>query len=45
LSRIEELENLKKRAVSYYTRQYLLLWQVAESQPEATSATMSLLAQ
>lgn len=41
----EELENIRKRALSHHTRQYLLLWQVAESQPEATSPTMNLLAQ
>lgn len=42
---LDQLQNVRERATSYYVRLYRLLLQIAESQPVATSATLNLLAQ
>ncbi len=42
---LDELQNVRERATSYYIRLYRLLLQISESQPVATSATLNLLAQ
>lgn len=39
-----QLDNVREKATTYYSRLYRLLWQITESQPVATSATMELLA-
>ncbi|MBC6477064.1 MAG: hypothetical protein EBE86_026830 [Hormoscilla sp. GUM202] len=41
---LEELDNVRERAIGYSSRLYRLLWQSAVSQPVATAATMNLLA-
>lgn len=41
---LEQLQNVKERADTYYLRFYRLLRQIAESQPLATSAMLDLLA-
>lgn len=41
---LEQLQNVRERATSSYSRLYTLLLRVAESQPTATSATLDLLA-
>lgn len=40
---LEQLQNVRERATSSYSRLYTLLLRVAESQPTATSATLDLL--
>ncbi len=42
---LDELQNVRERATTYYTRLYRLLLQIAESQPVAASATLNLLTQ
>lgn len=42
---LEELQNVRERATSSYSRLYSLLLRIAEAQPTATSATLNLLAQ
>ena len=42
---LDQLQNVRERATSYYIRLYRLLLQIAESQPVATFATLNLLAQ
>lgn len=42
---LEQLQNVRERATSSYSRLYALLLRVAEAQPAATSATLNLLAQ
>lgn len=42
---LEELQNVRERATSSYSRLYTLLLRVAEAQPAATSATLDLLTQ
>ena len=42
---LEELQNVRERATSSYSRLYTLLLRVAEAQPAATSATVDLLTQ
>lgn len=42
---LDELQNIRERATSYYIKIYRLLLQVFESQPITTSATLDLLAQ
>lgn len=42
---LDELQNVGERVTSYYIRLYRLLFQVAESQPVATSAMLNLLAE
>ncbi|MBD2308819.1 hypothetical protein H6G17_25450 [Chroococcidiopsis sp. FACHB-1243] len=42
---LEELQNIRERATSAYTRLYTLLLRVAEAQPTANSATLNLLEQ
>ncbi len=42
---LDELQNVRERATSYYIRFYRLLLQIAESQPVASFATLNLLAQ
>lgn len=44
LVELEQLQNVRERATSSYSRLYTLLLRVAEAQPTATSATLSLLA-
>jgi len=44
LIELEQLQNVRERATSSYSRLYMLLLRVAEAQPTATSATLSLLA-
>lgn len=44
-SDLENLQNVRERATSYYTRLYRLLLQIAESQSTAAFATLDLLAQ
>lgn len=39
------MENVRERARAYYTRLYRLLFQISESQPLASSATINLLEQ
>lgn len=41
---LQQLQNVRERATSSYSRLYTLLLRVAESQPTATSATLDLLA-
>ena len=41
---LEQLQNVRERARSSYSRLYTLLLRVAESQPLATSAILNLLA-
>ena len=41
---LDEIQNVKERASSYYTRLYQLLLQIYQSQPVADSATLELLA-
>ena len=41
---LEQLQNVRERATSSYTRLYTLLLRIAEAQPVATSATLDLLA-
>ena len=45
LSDLEQLDNVQQRADTYYSRFSTLLRQIAASQPLATSATLTLLAQ
>ena len=45
LLELEQLQNVRERATSSYSRLYTLLLRIAESQPTATSATLNLLAQ
>jgi CRISPR/Cas system-associated protein Csm6 len=45
VSELEQLDNIRERATSSYSRLYTLLLRVAEYQPTATSATLNLLAQ
>lgn len=45
LPELEELQNIQEKATLYYIRLYRLLLQNFESQPQATSATLELLAQ
>ncbi len=40
---LDEIQNVKERAISYYTRLYRLLLQLSQSQPLADSATLDLL--
>ena len=40
---LDEIQNVKERASSYYTRLYQLLLQIYQSQPVADSATLELL--
>jgi len=42
---LEQLQNVRERTTSSYSRLYTLLLRVSESQPTATSATLNLLAQ
>ncbi|WP_019501246.1 hypothetical protein [Pseudanabaena sp. PCC 6802] len=42
---LDELQNIKERATSYYTRLYRILLQVFESQPTIPSATLDVLVQ
>lgn len=42
---LEQLQNVRERATSFYSRLYTLLLRVAEAQPTATSAMLDLLAQ
>ncbi len=42
---LEQLQNVRERATSSYSRLFTLLLRVAEAQPMATSATLNLLAQ
>ena len=42
---LEQLQNVRKRAKSSYSRLYTLLLRVTEAQPAATSATLNLPAQ
>lgn len=42
---LDELQNVRERATSYYVKLYRLSLQIAESQPAATSATLDLLLQ
>jgi hypothetical protein len=42
---LEELQTIRERATSSYSRLYTLLLRVAEAQPVASSATLSLLEQ
>lgn len=44
VSELEQLDNIRERATSAYSRLYTLLLRIAESQPVATSATLNLLA-
>ena len=44
VSELEQLDNIRERATSAYSRLYTLLLRIAESQPVATSATLTLLA-
>jgi len=41
---LEQLQNVRERATSSYSRLYTLLLRIAESQPTATSATLELIA-
>ena len=41
---LDELQNIRERATSYYIKLYRLSLQVFEAQPTATSATLDLLA-
>lgn len=45
VSELEQLDNVRERATSCYSRLHILLLRIAESQPVATSATLNLLAQ
>ena len=40
---LDQLQNVRERATSFYIRLYRLLLQISESQPVATSATLNLL--
>ena len=40
---LDEIQNVKERAISYYTRLYRLMLQLSLSQPLADSATLDLL--
>lgn len=42
---LEELQSIRERSTSAYTRLYTLLLRVAEAQPVASSATLNLLEQ
>lgn len=41
---LEQLQNIKERADTHYTRFYRLLRQIAQAQPFATTAMLDLLA-
>lgn len=41
---LEQLQNSRERANTYYSRFYILLLEIAESQPMATGAMLDLLA-
>ena len=43
IAELDEIQNVKERAISYYTRLYRLLLQLSQSQPLADSATLDLL--
>ncbi|MBV9385671.1 MAG: hypothetical protein JOZ78_04500 [Chroococcidiopsidaceae cyanobacterium CP_BM_ER_R8_30] len=43
LSDLEQLDNVRERASTYYSRFYTLLLRIAESQPIATAAMLDLL--
>ena len=43
ITELDEIQNVKERASSYYTRLYRLLLQIFRSQPVADSATLNLL--
>lgn len=45
VSELEQLDNVRERTTSSYSRLHTLLLRIAESQPVATSATLNLLAQ
>lgn len=45
LPELEQLQNVRERATSSYSRLYTLLLRIAEAQPTPTSATLKLLAQ
>lgn len=45
ITELEQLQNVRERTRSSYSRLYTLLLRIAESQPVATSATLDLLAQ
>jgi len=40
---LEQLQNIRERATSSYTRLHILLLRIAEAQPAATPATLDLL--
>ena len=40
IGELEEIQNVKERASSYYTRLYRLLLQISQAQPIANSATL-----
>lgn len=42
---LEQLQNVRERATSSYSRLYTLVLRIAEAQPRATSATLNLLEQ
>lgn len=42
---LDQLQNVRERARSSYSRLYMLLLRIAEAQPSATSATLNLLTQ
>lgn len=42
---LEQLQNVRERATSSYSRLYTLLLRIAEAQPTANSATLNLLIQ
>ena len=42
---LEQLQNVRERATSSYSRLHVLLLRIAEAQPGATPATLDLLAQ
>lgn len=44
IAELDEIQNVKERAISYYTRLYRLLLQLSQSQPIADSAILDLLA-
>jgi hypothetical protein len=43
LTTLEQLDNAKERAITYYARFHILLLRIAESQPVAESAILNLL--
>lgn len=43
ITELDEIQNVKERIISYYTRLYRLMLQLSQSQPGADSATLDLL--